>query len=138
VVAEVTAATPAAKVSVEPAVKEAVRAIESTPPVSTSMPLGVAQSQPVVTPSAGPRSIDEEMDAIFGAVQTPAPGVPTPSTSSQAVAEDWFKDALAKGILETSGPWVSFDGNNIERGFDKAKAKIEANPEMLADIKALL
>ena len=140
VVEEVTAPAPAVKATVKPDVKAAVRAIENTPPVAASAPQSAAISQPAVVPAepAAPKSIEEEMDAIFGAFPSPAPVVPTPANSSLVAAQDWFKDALEKGILEKSGPWISFDGTNIERGFDNAKAKIEANPEMLAEIQALL
>ena len=117
VVAEVTAAAPAVKATVQPAVKEAVRAIEATTP-------SVAASDAMM----------RDLDDIFGA----GTGVPSPATHSQAAAEDWFQDALKKGILATSGPWVSYDGDNIERGFEKARAKIEADPELKAEIISLL
>jgi recombination protein RecA len=78
-----------------------------------------------------------DLDEIFGADSRPA-AVVAPTTLPVAAADDWFNDALKKGVLTTNGPWVIFEAKNIERGFEKSKAKIEADPKLKAKIQSCL
>ena len=40
------------------------------------------------------------------------------------------------GIIEKSGAWFSYNGDRIGQGKEKAKAYLEANPELMAEIEA--
>ena len=43
--------------------------------------------------------------------------------------------AIARGIIEKSGSWFSYNGERLGQGRDNAKKAIEENPEMYAEIE---
>ena len=43
---------------------------------------------------------------------------------------------IAKGIIEKSGAWLSYDGNRLGQGRDNARAFIESDPALMAELEA--
>ena len=43
---------------------------------------------------------------------------------------------IAKGIIDKSGAWISYEGNRLGQGRDNAKQFLIDNPEIAADIEA--
>lgn len=43
--------------------------------------------------------------------------------------------AIAEGIMEQSGSWISYQGENIAQGRPKAKMYLETNPEICKEIE---
>ena len=151
VVEEVTAAAPKVKATVKPAVKAAVREIEKTAPsAAASKPEApvaapeVVVSKPeaaVIAPQAtesqpaAPRSLEEELDDIFGSSSAP---VQSAAAATGSPAANWFNEALSKGVLVQNGAYVTYDDMEIGRDLESAKAKIEADPVLMAEIADLL
>ncbi|MBR5447133.1 MAG: recombinase RecA [Clostridia bacterium] len=42
---------------------------------------------------------------------------------------------IARGIIEKSGAWISYDGNRLGQGRDNARNFIEGNPELMAELE---
>ncbi|MBQ8523770.1 MAG: recombinase RecA [Clostridia bacterium] len=43
---------------------------------------------------------------------------------------------IAKGIIEKSGAWISYEGNRLGQGRDNARAFIENDPALMAELEA--
>ncbi|MBQ4273035.1 MAG: DNA recombination/repair protein RecA, partial [Clostridia bacterium] len=44
--------------------------------------------------------------------------------------------AVERGLIEKSGSWFSYNGEKIAQGREKAKAWLEAHPEIMESIQA--